>query len=66
MLFLSFFLLCRGSAVNADDDRVVALVRLQGDLLLRLHLLAAHLLHLPGEHSLGLGRRVNTVGLFKI
>ena len=49
--------------VDADDHRVVPLVRLQRHLLQRLHLLRAHLLHLAREHGLGLGGGVDAVGL---
>ena len=54
-----------GRAVHADDDGVVALVGLEGDLLQGLHLLGAHLLDLAGEHGLGLSGRVDAVSLRK-
>ena len=54
-----------GRAVHADDDGVVALVGLEGDLLQGLHLLGAHLLNLAGEHGLGLSGRVDAVSLRK-
>ena len=57
------FLLLGGRPIDADDDGVVSLVRLEGDLLLRLHLLGLHLLDLAGEDDLGLGGRVDAVGL---
>ena len=52
-----------GRAVHADDDGVVALVGLEGDLLQGLHLLGAHLLNLAGEHGLGLSGGIDAVGL---
>ena len=42
---------------------MVTLERLKGQLLLGLNLLLTHLLDLAGEHNLGLGRGVDTVGL---
>lgn len=45
-----------GRSVLTGDDGVVALVRLQCDLLLRLHLVLLQFVHLAREHSLGLCR----------
>merc|ERR1719330_800423 len=50
-------------SVNADNNCVVPLVGLQRDLFLWLHLLRDHLLHLAGEHGLGLRRGVDAIGL---
>ena len=55
--------LLRGRPVDADDDCVISLIRLQGDLLLWLHLLRLHLLDFSGEYCLGLGGRVNAISL---
>lgn len=52
-----------GTLVDTSDDTVVTLERLEGQLLLGLNLLLAHLLDLLSEHNLGLGCAVNTVGL---
>lgn len=51
------------SDVTADNDTVISLVRLQGQLLQRLDSLLSQLLNLSGEDSLGIDSRVNTVGL---
>ena len=59
----SLFLLLGRCSVDADDDRVIPLVGLEGHLLLRLHLFCLHLLDLSGEDDLGLGGRVDAVGL---
>lgn len=49
--------------VDTHDDRVVTLVRLEGELLLGLELLALELGDLLGEHNGRLDGRVDTVGL---
>ena len=49
--------------VDTDDHRMVPLVRLQSDLLLRLQLFCLHLLDLTGKHLLWFSCRVNTVCL---
>mmetsp|Transcript_14308 Transcript_14308/g.42396 ORF Transcript_14308/g.42396 Transcript_14308/m.42396 type:complete len:282 (-) Transcript_14308:213-1058(-) len=49
--------------VAGDDDGVVALVRLEGELLERLELVGLQLLHLLGEDMLGGGGGVDAVGL---
>ena len=50
-------------SVLARHHRVIALVRLQRQLLQWLELLLAQLLHLGGEHGLGGGGRVDAAGL---
>ena len=50
-------------SVLARHHRVIALVRLQRQLLQRLELLLAQLLHLSGEHGLGRGGGVDAAGL---
>ena len=50
-------------SVLARHHRVIALVRLQRQLLQRLELLLAQLLHLSGEHGLGRGGRVDAARL---
>ena len=61
--FRALLLLLGRWPVDADDDSMVALVGLEGHLLLRLHFFGLHLLDLSGKDDLGLGGRVDAVGL---
>lgn len=55
--------LLRGWSVNADDNGVVALVRLQRQLFNWLHFFSLHLLYLSSEHGFGGRSRVDTACL---
>jgi hypothetical protein len=52
-----------GLAVDTNDNGVVALVRLECELLLWSHLLSLHLVNLGGKHLLWCGGRVDTACL---
>ncbi len=53
-------------AILRHDDRMIAFVRLERDLLARLELLLFQLVHLACEDGLGLGRAVDAICLQEI
>ena len=65
-LCLRFSLLLLDRPVRANDHRMVSLIRLQSDLLLRLQLLCLHLLDLTSKHFLWLSSGVNAVCLLSV